>query len=126
MAVLVARPLFLHHPLWIKGMLLALIFFIGGWCATQAERVMGRKDPGQIVIDELLGQWITFLPFTGLTLWQLAAGFALFRLFDIAKPWPVRASEKWLPAGYGIMIDDVLAGLYAMGCLWGAVYFWGG
>ncbi|MFW5486977.1 MAG: phosphatidylglycerophosphatase A [Desulfovibrio sp.] len=126
-AALLARPLFLHNPLWLKGILLVALFFVGGWCAGQAERVMGRKDPGQVVIDEVLGQWIVFLPFTQLGLWQLAAGFVLFRIFDIAKPWPVRASEKWLPGGYGIMIDDVLAGLYAMiclwGCIWGVLYF---
>jgi phosphatidylglycerophosphatase A len=118
-AVLLAGPLFLHHPLWMKAIILALIFAVGGWCATQAERVLGSKDPGMIVIDELLGQWITFLPFAVLPIWQLGVGFVFFRLFDIAKPWPVRASEKWLPSGYGVMIDDVFAGVYAMLCLLG-------
>jgi len=48
----------------------------------------------------------------------LLAGFFLFRLFDILKPWPVRSSEHWLPGGYGVMLDDLLAGVYAAACLW--------
>ncbi|HKK32481.1 MAG TPA: phosphatidylglycerophosphatase A [Desulfomicrobiaceae bacterium] len=118
-SVFLALPLFL--PLGTGGRLLALvvIFFAGAWAATRAEIVLGRKDPGAVVIDELLGQWVTFLPFAVLSPLELAAGFALFRLFDITKPWPVKASEKWLPAGYGIMVDDVLAGCYAGVALYG-------
>lgn len=116
-AVLLAPVLFL--PLGPEGRLAAAValFVVGGLAAGRAERVLGRKDPGSVVIDEVLGQWLTFLPFLELPLWQLAAGFGLFRLFDIAKPWPVRNSENWLPDGFGIMLDDVLAGVYACGCL---------
>jgi phosphatidylglycerophosphatase A len=70
-----------------------------------------------VVIDELWGQWITlvFLP-SSAALW-IIPGFLLFRLFDIAKPWPVRASEQWLPRGYGVMIDDGVAACYALGVM---------
>ncbi|MGE4297852.1 MAG: phosphatidylglycerophosphatase A [Desulfovibrionaceae bacterium] len=106
-------------PLSLGGRVavLAVLFAVGGVAAGRAEAVLGRKDPGEVVIDEVLGQWCAYLPFAVLSPWWLAAGFVLFRLFDIAKPWPVRASENWLPGGFGIMIDDVVAGGYAMGAL---------
>jgi len=116
-AVLLAPVLFL--PLSPQGRVLAAagLFVLGGLAAGRAEKALGRKDPGCVVIDEVLGQWLTFLPFIELPLWQLALGFGLFRLFDIAKPWPVRRSENWLPGGFGIMIDDVVAGAYACAVL---------
>ena len=78
-----------------------------------------RTDPGEVVIDELVGVWIALLPLgAGQWSWPgLVWAFALFRLFDIWKPWPVHASENWLPAGWGIMLDDILAGLMAMCCM---------
>ena len=93
---------------------LAVLFVVGGVASGRAERLLGRKDPGEVVIDEVLGQWLAYLPFAVLSPWWLVVGFALFRLFDIAKPWPVRSSENWLPGGFGIMIDDAVAGCYAM------------
>lgn len=106
--------LFLPLPLWGRLLVLLLLFPLGSWCAGRAERALGRKDPSGVVVDELWGQWIAVLPLaTSDALWIIPA-FLFFRLFDIAKPWPVRASERWLPGGWGIMIDDGLAGLYAM------------
>jgi len=113
-AAVLAPILFLPLPLWGRMLALALIFPLGAWCASRAEVVLGRKDPGCVVVDELWGQWIAllFLPAQD-TFWIIPA-FALFRIFDIVKPWPVRASERWLPHGWGIMIDDGFAGLYAL------------
>ena len=114
----VAAPwVFQPLPMWGRVAALIVIFAAGGLAASRVERLTGKKDPGQVVIDEVLGQWITYLPFAVLSWWMLAAGFFLFRFFDIVKPWPVRASEKWLPGGFGVMIDDALAGVYAMACL---------
>ena len=74
----------------------------------------GNARARRVVVDELWGQWITLLPLAASdTIWIIPA-FVFFRLFDITKPWPVKASERWLPGGWGIMIDDGLAGLYAM------------
>jgi phosphatidylglycerophosphatase A len=91
----------------------------GVWAATRAERLLGRKDPGAVVVDEVAGQLITFL-FIPLSLhlrwWLVLAGFLLFRAFDIWKPYPVRRLEA-LESGLGIMADDVLAGIYAAVCL---------
>ena len=98
---------------------LAVIVVTGGLAATRAEILLGRTDPGEVVIDELVGVWIALLPLgAGQWSWPgLVWAFALFRLFDIWKPWPVHASENWLPAGWGIMLDDILAGLMAMCCM---------
>ena len=70
----------------------------------------------KVVIDELVGAWIAILPFAFSWTLMLCA-FVLFRFFDILKPWPVKASENWLPAGWGVMVDDVVGGVMAMICL---------
>lgn len=95
----------------LGGIALALLFGIPA--ATIVERESGREDPQFVVIDEVAGQWIALLscPFD----WRhglIALG--LFRLFDIIKPFPARQLER-LPAGWGIVFDDVAAGLYALG-----------
>jgi phosphatidylglycerophosphatase A len=91
----------------------------GVWAATRAEKLLGRKDPGAVVVDEVAGQLITFL-FVPLSFelkwWMTLAGFLLFRAFDIWKPYPVRRLEA-LESGLGIMADDVLAGFYAAVCM---------
>jgi len=92
-------------------------FVLGGLASTRAEQLLDRKDPGEVVIDELVGVWLVLLPFQNPGFGLVLAAFAFFRLFDICKPWPVRASENWLPAGFGIMIDDVLAGVWALLCV---------
>ena len=116
-AVLVAPALFLPLPFLARLLVLAVIFYVGAKAADRTEIILGVKDPGHVVIDELVGQWLTFLPLAAPTTFELVAGFFLFRAFDILKPPPVRASENWLPGGYGVMIDDVLAGVYAAVCL---------
>ncbi|UCF15544.1 MAG: phosphatidylglycerophosphatase A, partial [Phycisphaerales bacterium] len=89
--------------------------------APAAIAATGKDDPGEVVADELAGQAVTFLvsPFLALEsasnsqVWSVAAvGFVLFRVFDIAKPWPIRKFEK-LPEGWGILADDLVAGLFA-------------
>lgn len=122
-SVLLAPFLFLPFSLPVRLAILAAIFVLGAFAATRAEVLLGRKDPGCIVIDELVGQWIAMLclgAFSASSTWRDAAfllvPFAFFRLFDIWKPWPVHASESWLPDGWGIMIDDVFAGLWALLC----------
>jgi phosphatidylglycerophosphatase A len=92
------------------------IFVIGVWAASRAERFFGRTDPGHVVIDEVAGQVITFLAQPQASWKWLLAGFVLFRFFDVVKPFPARRAER-LPAGWGIMTDDVLAGLYSLAAL---------
>ncbi len=81
------------------------------WAATRTARLINEKDPGIVVVDEVLGQWITLAGATVLNAKALIAGFVLFRLFDIWKPWPVRKLEQ-LPTGTGIVADDLAAGVY--------------
>ena len=125
-AILLAPFIFLPLSMPFKILLLLLLFFLGGLACTKAEKLLGRKDPGEVVLDEVLGQWLTILPYGALLWWELALALFLFRLFDILKPWPVRASENWLPGGFGIMLDDVLAGVYAMLPLYVFKSMWSG
>jgi len=93
---------------------LGLIVFVGltgAWAAGAYSRELGQKDPRRIVIDEAAGQWLTLFLAPG-TWTALVAGLVLFRLFDVLKPFPLRRLEK-LPAGWGIMADDLGAGIYA-------------
>ena len=116
-AVLAAPVCFLPLLFFARLLVLAVVFYVGAKAAGRTEIILGRKDPGHVVIDELVGQWLTFLPLADPSTFDLVAGFFLFRAFDILKPPPVRASENWLPGGFGVMIDDVLAGVYACLCL---------
>ncbi|MGH9433719.1 MAG: phosphatidylglycerophosphatase A family protein [Terriglobia bacterium] len=104
------------------GALVVGVFFLGVWTAGESEAFFGIADPAHVVIDEVAGQMIAFLagPHDG---WPwLLAGFVLFRFFDVIKPFPARRAEH-LRAGWGIMTDDVIAGVYAavvmflLGCL---------
>jgi phosphatidylglycerophosphatase A len=92
-----------------------LVFFIGLLTSHQAEKQLG-KDSSHIVIDELCGYLISVL-FIPSGIGCLIAAFILFRIFDILKPPPIRKIEKLVPGGAGIMLDDVLAGIYANLCL---------
>lgn len=108
---------YLMHSYWHAGRLalLALTLCLSGpaiWASTVTARAAGRKDPGMVVVDEVLGQWVTLFGATALTARSFAGAFVLFRLFDILKPWPVRQLER-LPEGFGIVADDIGAGLYA-------------
>ena len=124
LAMLIAPLLFLPLSVPLRAVLLIVLFCLGALASSEAERILGKKDPGEVVIDELVGVWLAMLPFSSPG-WQLMlAAFVLFRIFDMVKPWPIRASEKWLPDGWGIMLDDVVAGGITMGCL--AVLHWAG
>lgn len=123
LACLLAPFLFFPLSIPLRILLLVLLFFAGGWAASKAEIILAQKDPGQVVIDELVGVWLVLLPFKNASFWLIFSAFICFRIFDIIKPWPVKASENWLPGGYGIMIDDVIAGFYAMAAVYLLRYF---
>jgi phosphatidylglycerophosphatase A len=110
-----ATAVFHPSPQTLLLSLLAAIIFaiaIGVPAATIAERESGAHDPGFVVIDEVIGQWIALLGCPADWAHGLIA-LILFRIFDITKPFPVRRLER-LPAGWGIVFDDVAAGLYAL------------
>lgn len=93
--------------------LIAALFIIGTISAGAAEKIVDRGDPGIVVIDEIVGQLIalTLIPFDP---FPVLAGFVLFRLFDIMKPFPVGWLDSNIHGGLGIMLDDVVAGVYAL------------
>lgn len=101
---------------------LVLVSVVGVWAATRAEHHFGREDPGPVVIDEVAGTLLT-LALVPVGPWGALLGFLAFRVFDIAKPWPVRRFED-LPRGLGIMADDLMAGAYGHAVMrllaWGA------
>ena len=90
----------------------AALFIVGTACAGSAEKIVDRGDPGIVVIDEIVGQLIalTMAPFHPIA---ALLGFALFRFFDILKPFPINWLDKHIHGGLGIMLDDVAAGIYA-------------
>lgn len=89
----------------------AVLVLIGVVAAHHTARLLGAKDPGLVVVDEVAGQWVSLLllPFT---IGTALAAFFLFRLMDVVKPWPARDLER-LPGGLGIVADDLMAGVYA-------------
>jgi len=94
-----------------------VIFFLGVWATGKAEKFFGRIDPGPAVIDEVVGQMVTFLQRPDASWKWLLTGLVLFRVFDVVKPFPARRLEN-APGGWGIMLDDVIAGAYSLGSLW--------
>lgn len=98
-------------PLWAQVAATVVVLVLGIAAATRVARRVGLEDPGIVVVDEVVGQWITLLSLP-LTPLSVALGFFLFRVMDVVKPWPARQLEH-LRAGYGIMADDVMAGIYA-------------
>jgi phosphatidylglycerophosphatase A len=92
--------------------LAAVLWVPAVWSAGVTARVRNLKDPQIVVVDEVLGQWITLSGAPHLNWKTFVAALALFRLFDIFKPWPVRQLEA-LPGGLGINADDAMAGVYA-------------
>ena len=111
----------IHHFAGAAGLLAAAfaLFALGVWAAGEFSRRAGTRDPQAVVVDEAAGQWLALVP-AGNDILLYAAGFALFRLFDIWKPWPASWAERRLSGGLGIMLDDMVAGAYAAAVLWGA------
>ena len=122
----------LFVPIWLaigfSNTILAIIIMslVGIWICGRTADLMGVHDDGRIVWDEFAGQSITFLPLLYLNemswMWALV-GFALFRLFDVWKPWPIRVIDRQIDGGFGIMLDDIIAGLWAALCILLYFYF---
>ena len=100
--------------------LIVTVFAAGVWAATEAERFFGGIDPGPVVIDEVLGMLVT-LAFMPVGVAAAIAGFVLFRIFDVIKPYPANRFER-LHGGFGVMADDAMAAVYANLVLRGVVY----
>jgi phosphatidylglycerophosphatase A len=98
-------------PLAYLGACIAF-FAVSVWAANWVIREIGAEDPGVVVADEWVGQWLCLFLAPAGWVWMLI-GFVLFRAFDVWKPWPVRWADRELHGGFGAMFDDVLAGVYA-------------
>lgn len=135
---LAAVPLFYLLALlsieWYVGVLV-ITSLVGFWMCDVTTKAMGVHDHKAIVWDEFVGYWITMLPVlmlypdikTGATipfLW-VAVGFALFRFFDVIKPFPISWLDKKVEGGFGIMIDDIVAGIFAALGLYALIQYWG-
>lgn len=113
---LVAVPLYLLlQPLPLLSYLATLLvaFIAGVWLCEKTSRDLGVHDHGGIVWDEIVGYLLTMTFAPQGWVWLLL-GFVLFRLFDIFKPWPIRSIDRQVKGGFGIMLDDVLAAIYAL------------
>lgn len=116
----------LFIPAWLAigftASIIAMILMslIGIYICGQTAKIMGVHDDGRIVWDEFAGQSITFLPliyFAKMSWLWVLVGFALFRLFDVWKPWPIRVIDRQVGGGFGIMFDDIIAGIWAAICI---------
>lgn len=104
-----------YGVLAVELLAVSALALAGTWAASRTEKLSGKKDPGKVVIDEVVGQFIALLPVPFLVdpaWWAAILAFVLFRFFDIVKPYPARRLES-LEGGLGIMGDDVIAGVYA-------------
>jgi phosphatidylglycerophosphatase A len=123
-AILIAWVVYTYasQPAIAFGFFAAVLAIPGIWAAGVTAREINSKDPGIVVVDEVVGQWITLAGATELNWHSWLLAFCLFRIFDIWKPPPVRQLEK-LPGGFGIVADDAMAGVYGALVLFAAGRF---
>lgn len=123
---LLPYPWLRELPLWGYLTFVLAVFVLGIWASRVLVARLRIEDPGCIVVDEFVGQWLA-LAFVPLGWIWILVGFLLFRLFDVAKPWPVSWADRNVGGGFGVMLDDALAGLLAAAALaglaWGAARF---
>ena len=100
---------------WIYVLVLIAAFALGVWASSVVIRRIGVEDPSVVVWDEFVGQWIALLPLVMIPRgWPwIVAGFVMFRVFDVWKPWPASWADRTVKGGFGAMLDDVIAGVYA-------------
>lgn len=125
MGTLVSLPflwLLAMLPLWAYGVVLLLAIAVGFHLCGYSSRRLGVHDHKGIVWDEFAGMWLTMIAVP--LRWEtVVAGFVLFRFFDMVKPWPIKLVDRRVHGGFGIMLDDLLAGLAALACVQTLIYF---
>lgn len=104
--------LLLAFPFWVYLVVMLAMLLVGIWLCDVTSKDLGVHDHSGIVWDEFVGYLITMIAAPSGWLW-VVAGFFLFRFFDVVKPWPVRVADRKVGGGWGIMLDDILAGVYA-------------
>jgi len=121
-----AIPVYLLMAIYLKPAVYLLatvgLIVLGFWICDQTNKALGSHDHGAIVWDEITGFLLTMF-MAPVAWWSILAGFVLFRLFDIVKPFPISWFDRHLKGGFGVMVDDVLAGIYAWFCLQAGLFF---
>lgn len=111
-------------PFGRLALLLAVtgVLALGVWASARYCAATEQPDSGEVVIDEVAGQWLALVFAAPDNAWHFLAAFLLFRFFDIAKPWPASWAQDHLPGGWGVMMDDIVAGLYAAAALYAGIW----
>jgi phosphatidylglycerophosphatase A len=104
-------------PLAWRAIVVAAVIGVGVWICGESARRLGRHDDQRIVLDEIAGVLLTSLAAAEKSIFSFALVFVFFRFFDIVKPWPIRDVDHSLKGGLGIMLDDLIAGLFAAVCV---------
>lgn len=118
---LAALPIYfliMNQPLWLYIGIMVLLFLFAVYCSQQVVKLINVKDYSGIVCDEIIGFLVTMSVVTKPTWWLVILGFVLFRIFDMTKLWPIGWLDKHLPGGWGVVVDDIMAGIYAAICLY--------
>ncbi len=126
LGTLAAIPLYVvmaQLPLALYVALVGVAAFVGVYLCGRTSTQLGLHDHPGIVWDEFVGFWITMALAPQSWHW-LITGFVIFRIIDIVKPWPISLADKHVHGGFGIMLDDVLAGFASLACLQAAIFFW--
>lgn len=124
-AIPVALTLFNFGGLYAFIIAAIILTPIGFWATAKYEEITGIHDNKQIVIDEVIGQWIALLPvfaFLDINWIYIVIAFGLFRFFDITKPWPICHFDKNVDGATGVMVDDIIAGIFAAILITGGIY----
>ena len=107
----------LNHQRFASLLVIGMLA-LGIWASNRYTQASGQSDPGEIVVDEVAGQWLALIFAAPDNPWHFLAAFLLFRFFDIAKLWPANWAQDQLPGGWGVMMDDIVAGVYAAALLY--------
>ena len=110
-------------PLWVYATVSLVVFIVGTWASDRTSKDIGVHDHGGIVIDEVAGYLVTMFAIP-VNLWTLLVGFIVFRVFDILKPWPIGWFDRRVQGGLGIMLDDLLAGIYGLAVMWAVIWLY--
>lgn len=110
-------------PVWSCWVIIVVGFWFGCWICERTSHDMRIHDHGSIVWDEFIGMWITLMAIPVVSVQWVLTGFVIFRIYDMWKPWPIRIFDRRVGGGFGIMIDDIIAAIFAYVTIWLLVHY---
>ncbi|HHR6130612.1 TPA: phosphatidylglycerophosphatase A [Providencia alcalifaciens] len=110
-------------PVWSLWIIIVVGFWFGCWICQRTSDDMRIHDHGSIVWDEFIGMWITLMAIPVVSIQWVLTGFLIFRVYDMWKPWPIRIFDRRVSGGFGIMIDDIIAAIFAYVTIWLLVHY---